>query len=108
MSDDQPAWVDVAAVEELFEGAGIAFPAIGREIVLYLQDGAVYATDVLCSHGNARLCDGFLEGFEIECPFHQGRFDIRTGAATGAPCTEAIRSWPVKVEAGRVWLCLDD
>jgi len=88
--------------------AGIAAPVAGREVALFLQDGVVYATDILCTHGDARLCDGFLEGHEIECPYHQGRFDIRTGAATGAPCTEPIRIWPVKVEEGRVWLRLPD
>ncbi|MFZ9251698.1 MAG: non-heme iron oxygenase ferredoxin subunit [Hylemonella sp.] len=108
MTDDKPSWVDVAAYNELFEGAGIAAPVAGREVALFLQDGVVYATDILCTHGDARLCDGFLEGHEIECPYHQGRFDIRTGAATGAPCTEPIRTWPVKVEEGRVWLRLPD
>ena len=56
------------------------------------------------AHADARLCDGFLEGHEIECPYHQGRFDIRNGAATLEPCVEAIRSYPVKVDGGRVWV----
>jgi naphthalene 1,2-dioxygenase system ferredoxin subunit len=50
------------------------------------------------------LCEGFLEGHEIECPLHQGRFDVRNGAPMCAPVTEAIRSYPVKIEAGRVFL----
>lgn len=99
-------WTDVAAEADLFEGAGIPVAPEGQDIALYLQEGQVFATNNLCTHGNARLCDGFLEGFEIECPFHQGRFDIRTGAATLAPCTEAVKSWPVKVEGGRVYLDL--
>jgi naphthalene 1,2-dioxygenase ferredoxin component len=99
-------WTDVAAEADLFEGAGIAVAPGGRDIVLFAIEGAVFATDNLCTHGNARLCDGFLEGFEIECPFHQGRFDVRTGSATGAPCVEPVRSWPVKVDGGRVWLDL--
>lgn len=107
MSDESSSWTDVAAESDLFDGAGIAVTPAGRDIVLYLQDGAVYATDNLCTHGQARLCDGFLEGHEIECPFHQGRFDIRTGAATAAPCVDAVRTWPVKVEGGRVYLQLD-
>jgi naphthalene 1,2-dioxygenase ferredoxin component len=99
-------WTDVAAEADLFEGAGIAVAPEGRDIALFAIEGAVFATDNLCTHGNARLCDGFLEGFEIECPFHQGRFDVRTGSATGAPCVEPVRSWPVKVDGGRVWLDL--
>jgi naphthalene 1,2-dioxygenase system ferredoxin subunit len=99
-------WTDVAAEADLFEGAGIAVTPCGHDIALFSVDGQVFATDNLCSHGNARLCDGFIEGLEIECPFHQGRFDLKTGAATLAPASQAIKVWPVKIEAGRVWLDL--
>ncbi len=99
-----PTWTDVAAETDLFDGAAITVTPQGRDIALYRIDGRVYATDNLCTHGNARLCDGFLEGHEIECPFHQGRFDVRTGQPTGAPATQAVRTWPVKIEAGRVYL----
>ena len=92
---------------DLFEGAAIAVTPIDDEIAIYKTEaGEVFATDNICSHGHARLCDGFLEGHEIECPFHQGRFDIRNGEATLAPCEDAIRSYPVKVEDGKVWLQL--
>ena len=66
----------------------------------------VFATDNLCTHGQARLCEGFLLGHEIECPFHQGRFDIRSGQATCEPATEAVRCYPVKINAGRVCLAI--
>lgn len=101
-------WTDVAAEADLFDGAGIPVMPGGRDIALFAVDGEVFATDNLCTHGNARLCEGFVEGHEIECPFHQGRFDLRTGAATAPPCTQAIRCWPVKVEAGRVYLDLSE
>ena len=99
-------WTDVAAEADLFEGAGIPVAPGGRDIALFAVDGEVFATNNLCTHGNARLCDGFVEGHEIECPFHQGRFDLRSGAPTVAPCTEALKTWPVKIEAGRVLLDL--
>jgi naphthalene 1,2-dioxygenase system ferredoxin subunit len=97
-------WTDVADEADLFEGAGIPVSPGGRDIALFSVDGEVFATDNGCTHGNAKLCDGFVEGHEIECPFHQGRFDLRTGAATLAPCTQPIKVWPVKVEGGRIWL----
>ncbi len=99
-------WTDVAAEAELFEGAGIPVAPEGHDIALFAIDGEVFATDNVCTHGHAKLCDGFLEGHEIECPFHQGRFDVRSGAPTCAPATEALRTWPVKVEGGRVYLAL--
>jgi len=100
-------WIDAAAQEEVPQDDVIAVSAGGREVALYGVDGEVYATDNVCTHGQARLCEGFLEGHEIECPLHQGKFDVRTGAPTCAPVTEAIRSYLVKIEGGRVWLALD-
>ncbi len=99
-------WIDVAAEADLFEGSGIAVQAQSYDVALFSIDGEVFATDNICSHGHAKLCDGYVERHEVECPFHQGRFDVRTGAATCAPATEPVKSWPVKIEGGRVYLQL--
>jgi naphthalene 1,2-dioxygenase ferredoxin component len=101
-----PRWTDVAGVDDLFEGASIEVQPRGLEIALHCIDGVPYATDNVCTHGAGSLCEGWLEGFEIECPLHQGRFDVRDGRALCAPATEAIRVYPAKVEAGRVLLDL--
>lgn len=103
MSDN---WIDVAGVDALPEDDVVGIDASGKSIALYLVDGEVYATDNLCTHGNARLCDGFLEGHEIECPLHQGKFDIRSGKAMCAPLTEDVRTYPVKIEGSRVYVNL--
>lgn len=100
-------WVDAIALDELPTDDVKAVVAGGREIAVYTVGGAVYATDNTCTHGQARLCDGFLEGHEIECPLHQGRFDVRNGQPTCEPATEALRSYPVKIEGERVFLALD-
>jgi naphthalene 1,2-dioxygenase system ferredoxin subunit len=97
-------WIDAAAQDDVPPEDVIAVAAGGREIALYSVNGEVYATDNICTHGQARLCEGFLEGHEIECPLHQGKFDVRTGVPTCAPATEALRTYPVKIEDGRVWL----
>lgn len=97
-------WVDAAAQEDVPAEDVAAFEVAGRDIALYNVEGTIFATDNICSHGHARLCDGFLEGHEIECPLHQGKFDVRTGQPTCAPVSVPIRSYPVKVENGRVWL----
>jgi ethylbenzene dioxygenase ferredoxin component len=72
---------------------------------LFNLDGQFYATQDQCTHGPGSLAEGFLVGAEIECPFHQGRFDVRTGRATAAPCTQALRIWTVHAIEGR--LCID-
>lgn len=99
-------WIDAAAADAVPEEDVIAVQVAGKEVALYGVEGDVYATDNICTHGHARLCDGFLEGGEIECPLHQGRFDVRTGKAMCAPLTEDIRRYPVKIENGRVFVDL--
>jgi naphthalene 1,2-dioxygenase system ferredoxin subunit len=100
-------WIDALASEDLPIDDVVGVAVDGRDIALYAVGEELYATDNICTHGHARLCDGFLEGHEIECPLHQGKFDVRTGQATCAPPTEALRSYPVKIEGGRVWLAVE-
>ena len=88
-------WIELAAVEAIPEDDVIGIDAGGKSFALYMVDGEVYVTDNICTHGNARLCDGFLEGHEIECPLHQGKFDIRNGKAMCAPLTEDVKTYPV-------------
>ncbi|WP_439687792.1 Ferredoxin subunit of nitrite reductase or a ring-hydroxylating dioxygenase [Cupriavidus oxalaticus] len=99
-------WIEAALLSSIPQDDVIAVAVQGKEIALYGVDGDVYATDNVCTHGHARLCDGFLEGHEIECPLHQGRFDIRNGAAMCAPLTEGIRTYPVRIEGDKVYLDL--
>lgn len=100
-------WIDAAAEADLPDDAGLGVSVAGREIALFRIGAAVYAIDNLCTHDHATLCDGFIEGHEIECPLHQARFDLRTGEATCAPATEPVRTYPVRIEAGRVRLAID-
>jgi naphthalene 1,2-dioxygenase system ferredoxin subunit len=99
-------WTDVSAFDDVPEEDVLGVETAGKDVALYNVDGQVYATDNICTHGHARLCDGFLEGFEIECPLHQGKFDIRDGRPTCQPVTEAVRIYPVKIENGRVFVDL--
>jgi naphthalene 1,2-dioxygenase system ferredoxin subunit len=105
--DNNTQWIDATAMDEVPQDDVIGIVVAGRDIAMYNAGGEIFATDNICTHGHARLCEGFLEGHEIECPLHQGKFDVRTGQPTCAPATEAIRSYPVRIEGGRVWLALD-
>jgi naphthalene 1,2-dioxygenase system ferredoxin subunit len=97
-------WIELATVDAIPEDDVIGIDAEGKSFALYQVDGEIYATDNICTHGNARLCDGFLEGHEIECPLHQGKFDIRNGKAMCAPLTEDVKTYPVKIEGTRVFV----
>jgi ethylbenzene dioxygenase ferredoxin subunit len=79
------------------------FPALA----VYLHEGDYYVTDNLCTHGMALLTEGYQEDGEIECPFHGGAFDIKTGEATSFPCQIPIKSYPVTVEDGNVCIPVD-
>jgi naphthalene 1,2-dioxygenase system ferredoxin subunit len=100
----ETSWLDALAADELPSDDVVGVAVGGRDIALYTVGEEVFATDNICTHGHARLCDGFLEGHEIECPLHQGKFDVRDGRPTCDPVTEPLRSYPVKIENGRVFL----
>jgi naphthalene 1,2-dioxygenase system ferredoxin subunit len=100
-------WIDAASRQDVPQWDVVGIRVQGREIALYEVEGEVFATDNLCTHGQGRMSDGFLEGREIECPLHQGRFDVCTGKALCAPLTEDIRTYPVRVEAGRVFIHIE-
>ena len=103
MSD---GWTDAYDLEFLVPGEVTAVNVGDKALALYEVDGEVFATDNRCTHGDALLSDGFLEGSVIECPFHQGRFDVCTGKALCAPLTEDIRVYPVRIEKKRIWVKL--
>ena len=105
MNDEN--WIDALAADELPTDDADDVVVAGRDIALYTVGDAVYATDNICTHGQARLCDGFLDGHEIECPLHQGRFDVRDGRPLCEPVTVALRSYPVKIDGPRVYVQLD-
>jgi naphthalene 1,2-dioxygenase system ferredoxin subunit len=100
-------WVDALSVDDVPADDVLGVVVAGRDVAIYGVGDQVYATDNLCTHGNARLCDGFLDGHEIECPLHQGKFDVRDGMPTCEPVTQAVRSYPVRIDGGRVYLQLD-
>jgi naphthalene 1,2-dioxygenase system ferredoxin subunit len=90
------------------EEFGVAAAQIGGvKVALYAVDGDYYATADLCTHGQASLADGFLDGELIECPLHQGAFNVKTGVAVTAPCTVAVRTFPVKLEGDLLYVGME-
>lgn len=100
-------WIDAMSADDLPTDDVLGVEVAGRDIAIYAIGDALYATDNRCTHGQARLCMGFLDGHEIECPLHQGKFDVRTGKPTCEPVTEALRSYPVKIDGPRVFVQID-
>lgn len=103
------ATVEVLQAADLGEDCVRAVSVAGYPpIAVYNLGGSYYATDDTCTHGNASLAEGDIEGDEIVCPFHEGSFDIRSGDAVGPPCMIPVRSYPVSVVDGAIWVELPD
>lgn len=98
------SWQDVARLADIPDDEGRRVEAAGRAIALFKYEGEVFAIDDLCSHAEASLATGFLDGCEIECPLHQACFDVRTGQVTAGPATKDVRSYPVRLEDGVVYV----
>ena len=99
MSDD---WTKVANAPDVPEDGTLLVQLGAEPVCLYNLSGKIFATHDTCTHGQASLADGFIEGEEIECPLHQGRFHIATGRAVGIPCIDDVRRYAVKIENGAV------
>lgn len=77
-----------------------------RLIAVYDTPSGICASLALCNHGGADLCDGYFDGHIIECPLHQGAFDVRTGKPVSAPATRMMKVFETKVEDGMVQVFL--
>ncbi len=100
-------WVEACAADEVDEEDVIRFDHGGRTFAIYRSpDDEFFATDGLCTHERVHLADGLVMDDIVECPKHNGRFNYRTGAAKGAPVCVDLKTYPVKVEGGRVYIRL--
>jgi 3-phenylpropionate/trans-cinnamate dioxygenase ferredoxin subunit len=96
-------WVRVAARDELLPGEFRVVWDGDTPIAVYNIDGAFYAVEDTCSHDGGELAGGEVHGFEVECPRHGARFDLRNGAVTAPPAVVPIASFPVRTEDGAIW-----
>jgi len=76
--------------------------------VFHTEDGELFAIDDTCTHQDASLADGWLEGCEVECPLHASRFNLRTGAVDAPPAKLPVRTHRVDVEDDTIYVTLSD
>jgi nitrite reductase/ring-hydroxylating ferredoxin subunit len=94
---NEAQWVTVAQLPNLPEGEFLGVEIGDKSIAIYNVDGAIYATDNICTHAFALLTDGWLDGDCIECPLHAGRFNVKTGKALGPPVDEDLKVFETRV-----------
>ena len=99
-----PSRLELCKVEEIGAGEVRRFTAAGLTLAVYNLDGDFYVTDDACTHGPGSLSEGFIEGDVIECNFHQGAFNIRTGEVVKPPCMVPVKTYKTVVQEGRVYI----
>jgi MocE subfamily Rieske [2Fe-2S] domain protein len=102
-----PKFVKVAKVDDIPSGEALQVTADGETFALVRVGDEIYCVHDICTHEHAHLSEGFCEGYEIECPLHGSIFDVRTGEVKSLPATEAVKTFPVKLEDGEVHVDLD-
>jgi len=100
-------WTYAADADSIPEGEAICFMTEKYgPLGIFHSNGEFFCTTDTCTHETASLSDGYIEGDTVECPFHLARFSLRTGAVLSPPALLPLRSFPVKVEDGKIYLDL--
>ena len=100
-------WIEVCASQFLKPENVIRFDHEPNSYAIYrTAEGALYATDGICTHGKAHLADGLVKGMLIECPKHNGRFDITDGSPRRQPACLALRTYKVRERDGKLFLAI--
>lgn len=101
---DTTRFVEVALEKEIPVNERLYLEIDSKPIVIINLAGKLFAVGDVCTHDNGPAGDGELDGYELICPRHGARFDIRSGKATRAPAFTDIPSFPVRVEDGKVFI----
>ena len=102
MSDNN--WILVGTADNIEVEDIIRFDHNDKTFCVYKLEDGFYATDGMCTHEAVHLEDGLVMDNEIECPMHQGVFDIKTGEAISPPACDDLKTYPVKVEDNNIYI----
>ena len=100
-------WILVPQAAQLEVGAMTCFVAGGQHLIVFRTAEGFFATDRRCTHQRADLARGYFDRDIIECPVHQGRFNVRTGAALSAPASVPLKTYPTRVTDGQVYVAVE-
>jgi ferredoxin-NADP reductase/nitrite reductase/ring-hydroxylating ferredoxin subunit len=95
-------FVEVANTEDIQSSQMKEVEVNGQNICVVNVEGKYYAIGSICTHEGGPLADGTLEGYEVECPWHNSKFDVRTGEVTSPPASEPEPAYEVKVDGNSI------
>jgi biphenyl 2,3-dioxygenase ferredoxin subunit len=96
--------IRVCGAADVGVGEALKVETHGLVLAVFNLDGEFHVTDDHCTHGPGSLSEGFIDGDCVECNFHQGVFNIRTGAVVAPPCIVPVKTYPAAVEDGEVYI----
>jgi nitrite reductase/ring-hydroxylating ferredoxin subunit len=95
-------FVKVAEAKEIAPSSMKAVEVEGEKVCIINTEGTFYAIGNICTHVGGPLDEGTLEGYEVECPWHGSKFDVRTGEPTKPPAVRGVPNYEVKIEGNNV------
>jgi nitrite reductase/ring-hydroxylating ferredoxin subunit len=99
-----PRRIELCRTEDVAVGAALKVETEDLVLAVFNVDGEFYVTDDACTHGPGSLSEGYIEGDVVECNFHNGAFNIRTGEVVMPPCMIPLRTYRTVVEDGTVYI----
>ena len=97
-------YIRLCRLDELEKGRTRLFSVEGEEMLLTRENDSVYAVQNLCSHDGAPIGEGQVKEGELTCPRHGARFDIKNGRAMSLPAVMSLKSYPVKIVDGEIFV----
>lgn len=108
MNTPGPDWQCVGPAAALDLEDVMPFEINGHEYAIYHTIDGFFASDGMCTHEEEPLADGIVIDNVIECPLHQGRFDVRSGKALSAPVCVDLQTFPVQIHEGDIYIQISD
>jgi nitrite reductase/ring-hydroxylating ferredoxin subunit len=97
------AWKKVCRADQIADGAALQIEG-ENPLAVFRVGEEFFATDDTCTHAKFSLAEGYVEGDEVVCALHEARFCLRTGRVLTPPATVPLRTYPVRVEGGEVFI----
>ncbi|HEY2532630.1 MAG TPA: non-heme iron oxygenase ferredoxin subunit [Xanthobacteraceae bacterium] len=94
--------LELCRTDDVARGAALKVEIDDLTLAVFNVAGEFFVTDDLCTHGPGSLSEGYIEDDVVECNFHNGQFNIRTGEVVSPPCMVPIKTYPVIVVDGKV------